>query len=75
MKSIPGIRLGDISYIQLGREAVINFRQDYQSDQFSDAGYKRLYWKYESGEWRIIEELWRSLDENDHLLAAQQKER
>ncbi|MBW1791470.1 MAG: hypothetical protein JRJ14_04255 [Deltaproteobacteria bacterium] len=44
--------------------AVVNFKQYYRSDNYSDCGMKSLVLKKEDGEWKIFSEKWEPLPEN-----------
>ena len=48
--NIASIRLSDNS------NAVVSFYQTYQSEKFNDKGYKYLYFRNESGRWKIYKE-------------------
>jgi len=68
------IQTTDISLLQMQDYAIVNFQQHFQSDQFTDIGYKRLYWKREAEGWRIVRETWYPL-EDDPVMAAKQNDR
>lgn len=47
------------------RDTVVNFKQHYRSDNYSDCGMKTLRLKNEDGEWKIRLEKWESLPGNE----------
>jgi len=47
--------------------AVVSFKQDYRSDDYSDYGMKSLVLKKENGEWKIFAEQWEPLPGDQEL--------
>jgi len=54
----------DLQIIFEDTHAVVNFKQYYRSDDYSDCGMKSLVLKKEDGEWKIFSEKWEPLPGN-----------
>ena len=54
----------DLQIILEDTHAVVNFKQYYRSDNYSDCGMKSLVLKKEDGEWKIFSEKWEPLPGN-----------
>ena len=54
----------DLQIIFEDTHAVVNFKQYYRSDNYSDCGMKSLVLKKEDGEWKIFSEKWEPLPGN-----------
>ena len=55
----------DLHIILEGKHAVVNFKQHYRSDDYSDCGMKSLLLKKEDGKWKICSEKWKPLPGNE----------
>ena len=60
------IEISDISILEKDNDYIVNFRQKFISDQFSDYGKKRLYITKNDGKLKIVAEEW---EEEESLLA------
>ena len=57
------IQLSDIKWEVNGNSAVVVCKQDYRSDIHQDFGRKTLHLLWHSGQWTILREAWKPLNE------------
>ena len=53
------VKIDDLSILKKGNDYIVNFGQKFNSDQYSDQGFKRLYIRENSEKFKIIGEEWK----------------
>ncbi len=61
------IRLKNIKIIVEKDTAYINFTQIYKSDSYSDIGIKEIVFSKNEKEWKIISEVWQSVNKSHKI--------